>query len=378
MLFLFLSCEEKQIPKREQVEDSKKDSGKTETQLSFTLKDFYLQSKELDKRVDDIFNEMTDDERIAQMIVTSAGSLGKPESYVRKLIKERKVGGILLLGGSKETFKEIIKSFKLISDSSGTLPLIFSTDAEPGLINKKIYGIKNFLPASTIKTVKQSENTAEEISEIIKGIGFNQNYAPVCDFPFNKEIIGNRSFGENENTITKLAEAFIKATQESNIIATAKHFPGHGNAKGDSHKEPAIINGDILELNIFRNMIKSGVISVMVGHITITNNKKYSTNGFPSTLSRNIVTDLLRDEMGFKGIIVTDAMNMEAVTKFPSPSLNAVKAGCDMILMPDDERKLINSVKEEMKTNSQFREQVYESVKRVVRVKVVSGIIKLI
>jgi len=380
--FLITGCEEKHA-KRTEENPEKNETGGFElidsskiTDYNFSLKDFYSNNKNLEKRVNEIFNNLTDDERIAQMLITSSGSFGKPEDYVKSLIKNKKVGGALLLGGSKERFSGMIRSFKETADSVNSLPLIFSTDAEPSLINKKISGLKRFSPTSTIRSVKESESVGNEISEILNSIGFNQNYAPVCDFPINKEIIGDRSFGKNESELIKFAESFIKVTQSNNIIATAKHFPGHGNVNGDSHKEIVYIKGELKELNVFMEMIDAGVISIMVGHIAIDNNKKYNTDGFPSTLSRKIITDLLKNELGFKGLVITDAMNMEAVTKFQSPSLKAIEAGCDMVLMPSDEVKLINSVKEEMKRNNEFKEQVYDSVRKVIRVKVCFGIQK--
>ena len=379
--FVITGCEEKRDIR---VEDNplKKDTARSKSidsselkDYKFSLKDFYSDNKILEKRVSEIFLTLSDDERIAQMITTSSGTLGKPESFVKNLIKGKKVAGVLLLGGSKERFSEMIRSFKEIADSVKSLPLIFSTDAEPSLINQKISGLKRFNPTNTIRNERESESVANDISEIIKSIGFNQNYAPVCDFPYNKEIIGDRSFGKNESELIKLAESFIKATQSNNIIATAKHFPGHGNVNGDSHKEIVYIKGELKELNVFKKMIDTGVISVMVGHIAIENNEKYNTGGLPSTISKNIVTDLLKNELGFKGLVVTDAMNMDAVSKFQSPSLKAIEAGCDMVLMPSDEIKLINSVKEKMVKDSEFREQVYESVRKVIRVKVCLGMI---
>lgn len=374
--FIITGCEEKRDIR---VEDNplKKDTAGSKSidsselkDYKFSLKDFYSDNKNLEKNVNEIFINLTDDERIAQMIITSSGSLGKPEAYVRNLIKGKKAGGVLLLGGSRERFSEMIKLFKETADSVNSLPLIFSTDAEPSLLNKKISGLKRFSPTNTIRNEKESESVANEISEILKSIGFNQNYAPVCDFSYNKEIIGDRSFGKNESELINFAESFFKATQNSDIIATAKHFPGHGNVNGDSHKEIVYINGELKELNVFKKMIESGVISVMVGHIAITDNDKYNTDGFPSTLSKKIVTGLLKNEMGFKGLVITDAMNMDAVSKFQSPSLKAIEAGCDMVLMPSDEIKLINSVKEKMEKYPEFREQVYESVRKVIRVKV--------
>lgn len=339
----------------------------------FTLADFYTDNPDIDKIVNEIFISMSEDEKIGQMIVPAVGKYGKPESEIMELIKKKRIGGVLLLKGSKDEFKKYVEKFNVELKNSNSLPLIFSADAEPSLINNKISGLKKINATNTIKNIKESSNTANEICTILKEIGINQNYAPVCDFSINKEIIGNRSFGNNEGELIKLSGEFIKQTQENNIIATAKHFPGHGNVKGDSHKEIVSVNGVLKELNVFKEIIDVGVISIMVGHIAIENNGKYNTEGLPSTLSRKIVTGLLKNELGFRGLVITDAMNMEAVSKFQSPSLKAIEAGCDMVLMPSDEIKLINSVNEKINKDSEFRKQVYESVKKVIRLKICLG-----
>ena len=353
---------------------AEKEFNKSSISGKYTLADFFKNNPELDRSVDEIFNSMNDEEKISQMIVQAAGKYGKSETEILDLIKKKRIGGVLLLKGSKSEFKSYINAFNKESQNSNSLPLIFSADAEPSLVNSKITGLKKINATNTIKNIEESSATANEISSILKDIGINQNFAPVCDFSKNKEIIGNRSFGNNTDELIKLSGEFIKKTQENNIIATAKHFPGHGNVTGDSHKELVYIKGELKELDVFKEMVKIGVLSIMVGHIAIENNEKYNTDGLPSTLSRKIVTDLLRNDLGFEGLVITDAMNMEAVTQFQSPSLKAIEAGCDIVLMPSDEVKLINSVKEKMDKDQEFREQVYESVRRVLRVKL--GIIR--
>ncbi len=375
LILLLVGCGEK-VPKSS-LETKDKSNAENENNsmeqsksVSFTLADFYSDNSELDKKVDEIFNSLGEEEKIAQMIVQAAGKYGKSELEIINLIKKKRKGGVLLLKGSKDEFTNYVKKFSSDSLKSNSLPLIFSADAEPSLINKKISGVKKFEPTNGIKNVEECKVVANDISDILKSIGINQNYAPVCDFPYNKEIIGDRSFGKDEVERIQLVTEFMKVTQNNNIIATAKHFPGHGNVKGDSHKEIVYIRGELKELNVFEEIINAGVISVMVGHIAIENNENYNTDGLPSTLSRKIVTDLLKNELGFKGLVVTDAMNMVAVSKFQTPSLKAIEAGCDMILMPSDEYKLILSVKEKMENDKEFREQVYESVRKVIRVKV--------
>lgn len=349
--------------------------NKIDTKKNFMLGNYSKESDVLNSHVELIFNNLTDDERIGQMIITSCGKLGRNVTQVQKLIQKKKVGGVLLLGGSKNEFKEIIKRLNESAKEYSSLPLIFSVDAEPSLINEKISGVKSFNNTSSIRSKQKSKNIARDISKILIDIGINQNYAPVCDFPYNKEIIGNRSFGKDEQELAMLSIAFINEIQDNNIIATAKHFPGHGNVKGDSHKELVYINGDLKELPVFKEVIKYGVLSIMVGHIAIKNNKRYNTQGYPSTLSKVIVTDLLKEELGFNGIVITDAMNMGALNNFKTPSLNAVKAGCDMILMPSDETKLLNSIISEMDKDESLKDQVYKSVKKIIRIKICIGLI---
>ncbi len=376
----FISCGKKNNTKTDSESAGKKESEQIKKDTlslkkEYLLSDYLKEDRSLDVLTEKIFSSLkTDDEIAAQMVVTFGGKSGKPDADVKKAVKEKKAGGVLLLGGSKEYMASMIERLKKINDSSRYLPLFFMTDAEPSLLSRKISGLPDFPSASAINKSEINIIT-EKITVLIKNIGFNMNLAPVCDFPDNKEIIGKRSFG-SKNRILELSVPFIQKTQKLNIIATAKHFPGHGRVKGDSHKELVYLEKNIdEEILIFKNVIDAGVLSVMVGHIAVKDGK-YSTDGIPSTLSRKIVTDLLKVELGFKGLVITDAMNMNAVSKMSKPSLNAVIAGNDLILAPSDEGKLILSVVERMKSDETFRQQIYNSVKKIIRMKICLGLIK--
>jgi len=352
------------------------DTTKQIENSKFTLKDFYSDNAYLLKRTEEIFNSLSDEERAGQMIITSAGKLGKGNEYVKELIREKKIGGTIILEGSKSEISLLIKDLSSLAMESKTLPLLFSCDGELTLINKKLPGSPKVLSAGNIKSEKISKESAVQIATYIKGLGFHQNYAPVCDFDLNEEIIGNRSFGHDEKTVINYSNAFIAGTQDNGIVATIKHFPGHGSVSGDSHKDIVYIEGDIKELNVFREVIKtSGVISVMVGHIAVINKSPYNTDGRPASVSKILVTDLLKKEMGFRGIVITDALNMGAVTKLKKPALNASLAGCDLLLSPTDENALHSSIIEEMKKNNAYKMQVYESVKKIIRLKICLGLI---
>lgn len=345
----------------------------------YSLADFYNNNDAvLSKKIDIVYSKLSNEEQIGQMIVVAAGKYGKSKDIVNGLITSKKIGGVLLLKGSRDEFTNLIKEFtKTASNTSGSLPLIFSCDAEPSLINMKISGSPEFPETSSIKNYEQAYKIGNEIAQYIHGLGFHQNFAPVCDFDKNKEIIGDRSFGHSTENVTALANEFIKATQKNNIVATAKHFPGHGNVKGDSHKGIVTVEGEPAEKEVFKKVIQEGVISIMIGHIAINGSKKYDTDGKPSSISRKIITDFLRKELGFNGIIITDAMNMKGVTGFTKPSFEAIKAGCDMVLFPSDENALIQSVLNELKTNEEFKKQIENSVKRIIKLKICLGLVDL-
>jgi beta-N-acetylhexosaminidase len=343
----------------------------------YSLQNFYNYDPAIEHKVDEIFHSLNDTTRVAQMIVTSAGELGKSEVEVLNLAKENKIGGIVFLKGTKENHKRLIDSLNSISSSYKYLPLLYSIDAEPSLFNGRLKGTAPLLNTIDIKTINQSDSIARIINHSLLEIGFRQNFAPVVDISPQNEAIKNRSFGNDKVKVIELSKRFIKTTQEQGIIATAKHFPGHGLVKGDTHKKSVYIDGELEELDVYPPFIDAGVLSIMMAHITIINNPKYNTNGLPASCSRNIVTELLKNELGFKGLIITDALNiMKAVTIIDNAPLLASKAGNDMLLMPIDETKTINSILNEMEKDADYREQVYQSIKKIIRLKLFLGLIK--
>ena len=327
------------------------------------------------EKANELFEKMNDNERIGQMLVVATGKLGKPKKDVLEIINKYHIGGILLLNGSKKEFQAYVKEFDKLTQNKNGIPILYSADAEPSLINAKIKGLPYIKPTSTIKDSADCYNIGQIISKELLEIGIRHNYAPVCDMSTKNIAIGNRSFGSDEKRVMDMSLIFINASHNNNVIATAKHFPGHGYVKGDTHQQLVFIDGELKELPVYKHLIDNFTLSIMVGHIAIKNNEKYNTNGFPATCSRVIVTDLLRKEMNFNGLIVTDAMNMGAVKKLKDAPLLAAKAGNDMILMLEDEGKFVADVLAEMAVNEEFKAQIYESVKRILRYKVALGII---
>lgn len=342
-----------------------------------TLQDFFSYDPVIEHRVDTIFQSLNDTTRVAQMLVTSAGELGKPESVVLKLAKENKIGGVVFLKGTRENHKRMIDSLNSISTAQGQLPLLYSIDAEPSLFNGRLKGTSPLMNTIDIKTETQADSIARIINAELLAIGFRQNFAPVSDVSPQNEAIKNRSFGDDKERVIALSNQFIKTTQEQGIVATAKHFPGHGLVQGDTHKKSVYIDGELQELEVYPPLIEAGVLSIMMAHITILNNEKYNTNDLPASCSRTIVTDLLKNELGFKGLIITDALNiMKAVTIIENAPLLASRAGNDMLLMPIDETETIQSILAEMEKDPLYKEQVYQSVKKIIRLKLFLGLLK--
>ncbi|MDX2362740.1 MAG: glycoside hydrolase family 3 N-terminal domain-containing protein [Crocinitomicaceae bacterium] len=341
---------------------------------TFTLDDFLTPNKLLKIKVDSVFNTLDQSSIIAQLIMPATGRMGQPIDSINYYIKHKMVGGVLMLNGTKAQFTSMIKNFEEANTENGNLPFLYSADAEPSLVNRKITGTKIVAKANAIKTLEEVTEVAESISNDLNDIGINYNFSPVVDLASNSTV-GYRGFGSNPANVIPFSNAFIQQTQMQNIIATAKHFPGHGLVTGDTHKSLQVIDGEMRELKYYPPLIEEGVLSIMIAHIAVKNNRQFDTNGFPATTSEVIVTDLLRDSLGFNGLIVTDAMNMGGVVKIPNASVKAIAAGCDILLMPKSVNKAHKELTAEYLINSEFREKVHIAAKRVIRIKICLGLI---
>jgi beta-N-acetylhexosaminidase len=340
----------------------------------YTLSDFFVYDAELEQKTDEIFQSLNDTSRAGQMIIPAAGRLGKSQEHLNALLVKNYIGGILLLNGTKSGFTTMVNDFNALNESSNGLPLLYSADAEPSLIGYKIKNCTPVKKANQMISRAEVKKFAASICKDLNDIGINYNYAPVVDMSPN-EAISYRAFGDNSDTAQIWSRVFIEETQDSGIVATAKHFPGHGYVEGDTHKKLVYIDGEMKEVDNYIPLIKAGLLSIMVAHIAIKNNDKYNTNDLPSTVSRAIVTDLLKREMNFKGVVVTDAMNMGGVASIPNCELKAAQAGCDLILMPVDEEKALFDIIGGMQVDEAFQKQVYASVRKIIRLKICLGLL---
>lgn len=342
---------------------------------NYSLEDFFSYNPVLDSRVDEIIDNMSDEEIAGQLIVAAAGRLGKSDAHIEKLVREKKVGGILLLNGEKDEFRTMVQKLDSISSSVDGLKLTYSADAEPSLIK---YKIKNSTPvknANLHNSRDEVKTTTETICGDLNYIGITHNYAPVIDISTNNAAIGNRSFGDNKDSVITWSSEFVSVTQKNNIVATAKHFPGHGQVVGDTHKKLVYIDGEMTEVANYKPIINAGVISIMVAHIAVKNNEEYNSD-LPATLNKRIVTDLLKRELGFKGIVITDAMGMGGVKSIPNSGVKAIKAGVDVLLMPQDEFADHKAIVAEMKNDSEFASQVKNSARKIIKLKICQGLLQ--
>ena len=371
VLSLFQSCAQPVAKK----EKSAVETVKKEIKKEYVLADYLKEDADLDKDVEKVFAALDDTAIVAQLIMPAVGRLGQTEATIKSHIKDRIIGGVLMLNGTKEEFTSWIKTFEAMNDTIGNLPFMYSADAEPSLVNRKIIGSTPVKKANELKTVEEVRTVAQVISDELNAIGINYNFSPVVDMSPNKTV-GFRSFGAVPANIIPWSQAFIEETQAKNILATAKHFPGHGLVSGDTHKSLQMIDGELKEIGNYPSLIENGVMSIMVAHIGVTNNPKYDTKGMPATTSEVIVTQLLRGEYGFRGLIVTDAMNMGGVASIPQCEVKAVNAGCDIVLMPVDAKKAFNDILKKYRTDAEFKKKVDASAKRVIRMKIALGLMK--
>lgn len=342
------------------------------SQLS--LEDFYSDNYQLLVKTDSIFNTLNDTTKVAQMIMPAIGKYGQTDATIDALVQDQLIGGILLLNGTKSQFAAWTKKYEEQNAQLGSLPFLYSADAEPTLVNRKMKNSTPVQKAVDLTSKDEVVDCAKTISDDLNEVGINYNFAPVVDVSANATV-GYRGFGLKEENIIPFSDAFIQQTQSQNIIATAKHFPGHGLVSGDTHKALQVIDGELQELKYYPPLIANNVLSIMIAHIAIENNEEFDTDGLPATTSRIIVNDLLRDSLGFQGLIVTDAMNMGGVVNVPNCYYLAANAGCDILLMPKDARKAHAELLAKYQSSEEFQSRVDLAVKRIIRMKICLGLL---
>lgn len=343
----------------------------------WVLKDFYSAEWELEKLTDSIYNSLNSKEKAAQMIMSATSEyygIGLPFNKLLALYHNKIIGSVLFLKGRKTVFAQQIILINKTSKTQNIFPAVFACDCEPALFHKKFTDADSLSPANQQHTIEDVQRISIVIAAEMKRMGLHWNFAPVADLSVNKEIIDNRSFGNKNSEVVEKSGMFIKTFTANNIATSVKHFPGHGVVKGDSHKKLVYIDSAFEEVENFAAIIQqANPISVMTGHIAVNNNPGMNTNGIPATLSGKIVNTLLKDSLHFKGIVVTDAMNMKAVKNFEDADFRAVMAGNDLILIPDNPEALNKKIV--IQLNRKDNKSISTSIKKIIRLKICLGII---
>ncbi|MBA3827945.1 MAG: serine hydrolase [Taibaiella sp.] len=332
--------------------------------------------------VDSTYNKLTQEERIGQLFMVAAYSGGKNynEEKITELINSHSIGGLIFMQGGAGRQAILTNRYQAMAQ----VPLLISMDAEWGL-GMRLDSIKNF-PRQMMLGATRDTALAYKMGAAIayqcRRLGVHIDFAPVVDVNNNpaNPVINFRSFGEDKTRVANMGIAYMRGLQNNGVMACAKHFPGHGDTNVDSHKDlpeidKSLAQLDTLELYPFKQLIKAGVQSVMVAHLMIP--ALESEPHVATTLSKNTVTNLLRENLGFKGLIFTDALNMQGVAKyFPSGEidLRAFLAGNDVLLFSQDVPTAIAKIKTAIDNHQVSEADLEMRVKKILTAKYDAGL----
>ncbi|BDD10765.1 beta-N-acetylglucosaminidase [Fulvitalea axinellae] len=334
--------------------------------------------------VDSVFNSLDQNQRIGQLLMVATYS-NKTETHARQiesLINKYGLGGLIFFQGTPAKQASLTNRYQAQSKT----PLLIGIDGEWGL-GMRLDGVLDFPYQMTMGAMEAEDEQliykmGREIARQCRLMGIHVDFAPVVDInsdPANP-VIGRRSFGEDKENVARKSISYIAGLQDGGVIASAKHFPGHGDTGTDSHVGLPVIKHDTTrlistELYPFRKTLESGVMSVMVGHINVP--ALDPEPGRPASLSPKIVNGWLKERMGFKGLVFTDALNMQGVAKNHKSGeieVKAIKAGNDVLLFPQNVGKAIEAIKKAVRDGEISQETVDKKVRKILYAKYWAGL----
>ncbi|MDR5590309.1 glycoside hydrolase family 3 N-terminal domain-containing protein [Christiangramia sediminicola] len=332
------------------------------------------------KWVDSVYNSMNLKEKVGQLFMASIWSKNENEAdSIRKKIRENYIGGLIYSKGGPVRQAQLTNEFQEMSK----VPLLIGMDAEWGLAMRldSTFALPWNMTLGAIQDNQLIEEAGAAISKHTRRLGVHFNFAPVVDINTNPDnpIIGNRSFGEDKINVTEKALAFMNGMHREGVLSSAKHFPGHGDTDSDSHKTLPTVNFsseriDEVELYPYKELIPEGLSSVMVAHLNVP---ALDPNGKPASLSKNIISGILKKNMGFNGLIFTDALDMKGVSRDKEPGevdLEAFLAGNDVLLMSEDIGKASESIIQAVNSGIVTEERLELSVKKILYAKYKAGL----
>ena len=332
--------------------------------------------------VDSVYNSLSIDQKIGQLFTIWVATKQGPEKMkeVSSIIKKNHLGGLIFSLGNIKDQAKYTNEFQSISK----VPLLIGMDAEWG-IGMRLDDAFSFPYNMTLGAVNNESliyNVGKRIGVHAKRIGVHINFAPVTDINTNPNnpIIGSRSFGEDKFSVTNKSLSYLMGMQSEGIMGSAKHFPGHGDTSTDSHKTLPTINFSAkrineVELFPYKKLIDNNLSSVMVAHMEVPSLEKEPK--MPSTLSKNIISKLLKKKLKFEGLVITDAMDMKGVVDFnknQSADVSALLAGNDILLMPDDLDESTKSIKNAINNGIITEKRLKYSVKKILMAKYKAGL----
>lgn len=364
--------------------------------------------KMINKQAQKIVNKMSVEEKIGQMLMPdfrtwNGKNLTEMNEEVANVIKTYHLGGVILFAENIQGTQQTVRLTDGLQKESEKIPLLITTDQEGGIVTRINGGtcMPGNMALGAANDTDLTYKTAKAMAEEVKALGMNVDFAPDMDVNLNPDnpVIGVRSFGGDPDLVSKMGLSFMKGVQDAGVIPTVKHFPGHGDVSMDTHVGLPVVPYDMARLNAvelkpFKAAISSGVDMLMTAHIqfpavdntTITSKKDGSQIILPATLSKKVLTGLLREKMGYKGVIVTDALNMGAIAENFGQNdavIRAINAGVDIPLMPATIHQtsdlanfdimfkaVVNAVND--KTIAMTR--INDSAKRIIALKIEKGI----
>ncbi len=364
----------------------------------------YLVTKEKGNRynvIENAIDGMTINEKIGQMLMPdfrnwNGQNVTEMLPEIEQLVQEYHLGGVILFAENVVTTEQTARLVADYQEASEKYGLLLTIDQEGGIVTRLQSGthMPGNMALGATRSAETAENVGQVIGEELNALGINMNLAPVLDVNNNPDnpVIGVRSFGESPELVAELGTAYIKGLQRTGVAATAKHFPGHGDTAVDSHLGLPEVPHDkerLLEVELypFQKAMEEDIDAVMTAHVTfpkiddtkVISQKDGTEISLPATLSHKVLTGLMREEMEYDGVIITDALNMAAIAEHFGPVdavIRSVKAGTDIILMPVGLEAVAEGLLEAVETGEITEERIEESVNRILTLKIERGIIK--
>ena len=346
----------------------------------------------LDEQASQLVSGMSLEDKVAQMFVitpealTGYASVTAAGDTTKAAYESRPVGGLIYMADnllSTEQTTEMLTNMQNIAMERTGLPVFLSVDEEGGTVARvaknDAFGVTDVGNMSDIGATGDAQNAYNAgvtIGTYLKQLGFNVDYAPVADVLTNPDntVIGTRSFGSDASVVADMVTKELEGLSSQGVFGVVKHFPGHGGVSGDSHDGAVTLDKSLEELMQtefvpFQKAVENGVSFVMVGHISVP---QVVGDNTPASLSQMMVSNVLREQLGYQGIVITDAMNMGAITgsyTADQAAVMAVNAGVDMILMPQDYETAYNGLLQAVQDGTITEDRINESVTRIVKVK---------